>query len=134
MKKGRAQRSSQSGCPTTRPNLTNALRIDIEDPATGEIIAKCHAASVADIDDAVQLAHRTFKSGVWSKAPRHVRADVLDKCAELLTADLPRLIELEVRQTGRAIREMKAQVPTLVKWFKYCTRLGLKCAFQADDE
>lgn len=36
---------------------------------------------------------------------------------------LPRLIELEVRQTGRAIREMNAQVPTLVKWFKYYAAL-----------
>jgi acyl-CoA reductase-like NAD-dependent aldehyde dehydrogenase len=32
---------------------------------------------------------------------------------------LPQLIPLETRQTGRAIREMSAQVPSLVKWFKY---------------
>lgn len=64
-----------------------------------------------------------FKSGVWSKAPRHVRADTLDRIAELLTKNLPRLIELEVRQTGRAIREMNAQVPTLTKWFKYYAAL-----------
>jgi acyl-CoA reductase-like NAD-dependent aldehyde dehydrogenase len=52
-----------------------------------------------------------------------VRADTLDRIAELLTKNLPRLIELEVRQTGRAIREMNAQVPTLVKWFKYYAAL-----------
>lgn len=67
----------------------------------------------------MKLAHAAFKSGIWSKAPRHVRADVLEKIAELLTKNLPQLIELEVRQTGRAIREMNAQVPSLVKWFKY---------------
>ena len=33
------------------------------------------------------------------------------------------LIDLEVRQTGRAIREMRAQVPSLVKWFKYYAAL-----------
>lgn len=60
---------------------------------------------------------------MWSKAPRHVRADTLDRTAELLTKNLPRLIELEVRQTGRAIREMNAQVPSLVKWFKYYAAL-----------
>jgi acyl-CoA reductase-like NAD-dependent aldehyde dehydrogenase len=52
-----------------------------------------------------------------------VRADTLDRIAELLTKDISRLIELEVRQTGRAIREMNAQVPTLVKWFKYYASL-----------
>ena len=33
------------------------------------------------------------------------------------------LIELEVRQTGRAVREMNAQVPSLVRWFKYYAAL-----------
>jgi acyl-CoA reductase-like NAD-dependent aldehyde dehydrogenase len=33
------------------------------------------------------------------------------------------LIPLEVQQTGRAIREMSAQVPSLVKWFKYYAAL-----------
>ncbi|KAF2738953.1 aldehyde dehydrogenase-like protein [Polyplosphaeria fusca] len=100
-----------------------AEQIPIEDPSTGEIFAYCHAASAQDVDEAVQQAHAVFKAGSWSRAPRHVRAHVLDKIADLLTANLPRLVDLEVRQTGRAIREMKAQVPTLVKWFKYYASL-----------
>lgn len=67
----------------------------------------------------MRAAHAAFKSGVWSKAPRHVRAETLERAADLLTKNLPRLIALEVRQSGRAIREMNAQVPTLTKWFKY---------------
>ncbi|KAF2660970.1 betaine aldehyde dehydrogenase [Lophiostoma macrostomum CBS 122681] len=100
-----------------------AKLLEVEDPATGERFAQCHAATESDIDTAVQLAHATYQAGTWAKAPRHVRADVLDKIAALLTATLPQLIELEVRQTGRAIREMRAQVPTLVKWFKYYSAL-----------
>lgn len=87
------------------------------------MFAHCHAASSTDVDSAVQTAQKAFKSGIWSKAPRHVRAYTLDRIAELLVKNLPRLIELEVRQTGRAIREMNAQVPTLVKWFKYYAAL-----------
>ncbi|KAL1605465.1 hypothetical protein SLS59_003267 [Nothophoma quercina] len=101
----------------------NAERLDIEDPATGEIFAECHAASADDVEHAVQVAQKTFKSGVWSRAPRHVRAETLDRIAELLTKNMRSLIDLEVRQTGRAIREMNAQVPTLVKWFKYYASL-----------
>ncbi|KAE9582699.1 Phenylacetaldehyde dehydrogenase [Colletotrichum fructicola] len=101
----------------------HAEQIPVEDPATGEIFASCHAASAEDVDEAIRIAHNTFKAGSWSKAPRHVRAEVLDKTAELLTAELPSLIPLEVQQTGRAIREMRAQVPTLVKWFKYYAAL-----------
>lgn len=48
---------------------------------------------------------------------------MLEKAATLLTSKLPELIDLEVKQTGRVIREMKAQVPSLVKWFKYFAAL-----------
>lgn len=71
------------------------------------------------MDKAVQIAHRTFKSGSWSRAPREKRAGVLDKAADLLMENIPDLIPLEVRQTGRAMREMQAQVPSLVRWFRY---------------
>lgn len=67
----------------------------------------------------MQSAHLVYKSGIWSRSPRGTRADVLDKAAELLTTNLPHLIPLEVQQTGRAIREMQAQVPSLVRWFRY---------------
>ncbi|XXH01019.1 hypothetical protein Hte_007370 [Hypoxylon texense] len=100
-----------------------AEQIPVEDPATGEIFAQCHAASTADVERTITLAHEAFKSGIWSKAPRHHRADVLDKCAVLLTEALSSMIPLEVRQTGRAIREMNAQVPSLVRWFKYYASL-----------
>jgi acyl-CoA reductase-like NAD-dependent aldehyde dehydrogenase len=117
-------RSSQLAIPLLpRRHPADIFRLAIEDPATGEIFAHCHAASAEDVEKTVQTAHKAFKSGIWSKAPRHVRADTLDRIAELLVKNLPRLIELEVRQTGRAIREMNAQVPTLVKWFKYYAAL-----------
>ncbi|KAK5626602.1 hypothetical protein RRF57_002317 [Xylaria bambusicola] len=97
--------------------------IPIENPATGEIFATCHAASEEDINNTVAMAQAAFKSGVWSRESRHRRADVLDKSATLLEAELPELIALEVRQTGRAVREMKAQVPSLVRWLKYYASL-----------
>lgn len=104
----------------TKPILKS---IPIEDPSTGTIFAHCHSASPEDVNDTLLLAHKTFQSGTWSRSPRHHRADILDRCATLLTTALPQLITLEVQQTGRAIREMNAQVPSLVRWFKYYAAL-----------
>ena len=87
------------------------------------MLVSCHAASAEDVHDAVEIAHHAFQSGVWSKRPRHERAIVLDKIAGLLAEHLPAFIELEVQQTGRAAREMYAQVPTLVRWFDYYAAL-----------
>ncbi|KHN97319.1 betaine aldehyde dehydrogenase [Metarhizium album ARSEF 1941] len=83
------------------------------------------AASQQDVDDAIQNAHEVFKSGVWSRASRHHRARVLEKIAEIVAQELPNLIHVEVRQTGRAVREMKAQIPSLLRWFKYYASLLL---------
>lgn len=99
------------------------FRIPIEDPSTGTIFAQCHSASPEDVHQTLTLAHNAFQTGTWSRSPRHHRADVLDRCATLLTTALPDLIPLEVQQTGRAIREMNAQVPSLVRWFKYYAAL-----------
>lgn len=68
-------------------------------------------------------AHAAFRAGTWSRSPPHQRADVLDRAAALLAEHLPALIDLEVRQTGRAVREMCAQVPSLVRWFRYYAAL-----------
>ncbi|KAH8898417.1 aldehyde dehydrogenase [Thozetella sp. PMI_491] len=95
----------------------------VVDPASGEVIALCHTASPEDVDSAVTAAHAAYESGAWSRAPRHHRADVLDTCATLLSAALPGLIALEVKQTGRPIREIKLQMPSIVKWFKYYASL-----------
>ncbi|PFH61352.1 hypothetical protein XA68_17601 [Ophiocordyceps unilateralis] len=97
----------------------NGPIIPVEDPSTSHVFAECQSASAADVEAAIHLAHETFKSGAWSRASRHTRADVLDRAAELLSAELPSLIRLEVRQTGRALREMTAQLPTLLRWFRY---------------
>ncbi|KAK7958041.1 hypothetical protein PG988_012889 [Apiospora saccharicola] len=97
--------------------------IPVEDPATGDIFAQCHGASSEDVDETIQLAQNVFQSGIWSKASPHARADVLEAAATLLAKEVPNLIPLEVRQTGRAVREMQAQVPSLVRWFKYYAAL-----------
>ncbi|KAH6877283.1 aldehyde dehydrogenase domain-containing protein [Thelonectria olida] len=93
--------------------------IPIDDPATGEVFAKCHTPSDSEVNDIVQLAQATFDSGVWSKASRQDRADVLERAANILKSNLSVLIPLESQQTGRVIREMEMQVPSLVRWFGY---------------
>ncbi|KOS19828.1 NAD/NADP-dependent betaine aldehyde dehydrogenase [Escovopsis weberi] len=101
----------------------NGDPIPVENPATKKIFAECHSASTQDVEETIQIAHAAFKSGVWSRASRQFRADVLTKAADLLTAVLPTLVPLEVEQTGRAHREMQVQVPALVRWFRYFSAL-----------
>ena len=62
------------------------------------------------MNSTISNSHDVFESGVWSRCDVRERAKVLNRIAEVLRKDIPRLAELEVVQTGRAVREMKAQV------------------------
>ncbi|OAA75659.1 betaine aldehyde dehydrogenase [Akanthomyces lecanii RCEF 1005] len=97
--------------------------LHVQNPANGETIASTHTPSEEDVASVVEIAHKMYADGVWALASRQHRADVLDKAAELLAASLDKLIAWEVMQTGRPIREMKAQVPSLVRWFRYYAAL-----------
>ncbi|KAG8626204.1 hypothetical protein KVT40_006605 [Elsinoe batatas] len=106
-----------------KPQPGNGEFIPIEDPSTGEIFAHVHSASPSDVTHTLSLAHASHLSGIWSRTSAHYRADILDRIALLLPQHLPSLIALEVRQTGRPLRELRAQIPSLVRWFKYYASL-----------
>ena len=74
------------------------------------------AANSEDIQRTVVDAHATFESGVWSRASANHRSKVLTRLARALEERIPALAELETLQTGRAIREMRAQLGRLPEW------------------
>ena len=92
---------------------------DVENPATGEHICKVEAADAKLTDYAIDIAHGTYLSGEWSKADVRHRAKVLQQISVDLRARIDELAELEVVQTGRSVREMKAQLGRLPEWFEY---------------
>ncbi|KAH8993846.1 Aldehyde/histidinol dehydrogenase [Lactarius hatsudake] len=80
-------------------------------------------ASPEDVQHAVADAHAVFESGVWSRAPAIHRSKVLTRLARALEERVPAFAELETLQTGRAIREMRAQLGRLPEWFEYYAAL-----------
>jgi acyl-CoA reductase-like NAD-dependent aldehyde dehydrogenase len=64
----------------------------------------------------VNGAHTVFESGIWSRAPSFHRSKVLTRLARALEEHIPAFAELETLQTGRAIREMRAQLGRLPEW------------------
>ena len=74
------------------------------------------AANSEDIGRTVVDAHAVFQSGIWSRAPAIHRSKVLTRLARALEERVPALAELETLQTGRAIREMCAQLSRLPEW------------------
>src|SRR2546425_11928785 len=82
-------------------------RIEVNDPATGEVIATVASASVQDALAAVDAASEAFRP--WAaKAPRQ-RAEILRKAFELMLRDQERLAEQSVRGNGQAMVEARGE-------------------------
>ena len=101
--------------------------IESIDPATGEVWAHVAYGGVADIDHAVTTA-RDALNGPWGRMPGHERAALLRKLADLYQANSARLAELETRDSGRAIRESRADVGAHHHWLHWYASLADKLA------
>ncbi|BDD58855.1 hypothetical protein MPDQ_007500 [Monascus purpureus] len=99
-------------------------RLVVINPADESPIATVDATPHATVDEIVSKSLVTFKEGPWSRAEASDRFAVLVKAASLLRARIPEFVELEVRQTGRPIREMRAQLARIPEWLEYFAGLA----------
>lgn len=79
-------------------------------PATGEVIARLHAATPAIIEKAIASAKRAQKE--WASWSPAARGRVLKKAAEIMRARNRELSELETLDTGKPIQETIVADPT----------------------
>lgn len=99
--------------------------LELINPATAKVFARCHSASAEDTDAAVRSARAAFSSGVWSQMPIHERARILNRFGDLMERDMHELYQLETVNNGRPITETKAQITRLPEWYRYNAALML---------
>jgi betaine-aldehyde dehydrogenase len=91
---------------------------ELTEPATGEPLARAAIAGEADIDRAVEAA-RAALEGPWGKTPATERSRLLHALADAIVANRKELAELEVRNVGKAISSVKAEVNQAVENFRF---------------
>ncbi|RWA65928.1 aldehyde dehydrogenase [Mesorhizobium sp.] len=96
-----------------------AATFDSIDPSTGTPWATMPAAGVADVDRAVEAAHRALRSGPWASLTATARGKLLVRLGDLVAANAGRLAELETRDTGKIIRETRAQIAYVGDYYRY---------------
>ncbi|WP_217569794.1 aldehyde dehydrogenase [Mesorhizobium sp. GbtcB19] len=96
-----------------------ASTFDSIDPSTGLPWATMPAATTADVDRAVEAAHRALRSGPWAAMTATARGKLLVKLGDLVAANAGRLAELETRDTGKIIRETRAQIAYVGDYYRY---------------
>jgi acyl-CoA reductase-like NAD-dependent aldehyde dehydrogenase len=91
---------------------------ELTEPATGEPLARVAMGGEADIDSAVDAA-RAALDGPWGKTPPTERSRLLHALADAMVANRKELAELEVRNVGKAISSVKAELNQGVENFRF---------------
>src|SRR5205823_3103370 len=91
---------------------------DLSEPATGEPLARAAMANEQDVDRAVEAA-RSALEGDWGKTPPTERSRLLHALADALVANRKELAELEVRNVGKALSSVKAELNQAVENFRF---------------
>ena len=97
---------------------------ELSEPATGESLARVAVASEADVDRAVEAAQAAL-DGDWGRTPPTERSRLLHGLADAIQANRKELAELEVRNVGKAISSVKAELAQGVENFRfYASAIG----------
>ena len=88
-------------------------------PYTGRPWALIPRGNKTDVDRAVAAAAHAFKEGAWPKLTPSGRGALLHRFADLLSEHAQRLAEIEVRDNGKLIAEMAAQLRYIPQCYRY---------------
>jgi len=92
--------------------------IDVENPATRQVIAQVPRGGDADVDRAVRAAAKAFES--WREVPPRDRGRLLMKIADAVEAEIEPIARTVALETGNALRtQARAELKTTAEVFRY---------------
>ena len=104
---------------------TSGRTFESENPYTGRPWARLADGTAEDVDLAVAAARSAF-DGEWGRKTGFERAAIMRACADAIAANAERLAILEVRDSGKLLREMLGQLQALPQWYYYFAGLADK--------
>ncbi len=108
-----------------RVEAASGQRYDSVDPYLGAPWASAADGDAADVDAAVAAARRAL-AGPWGQLTGFGRARLMRRLADLIARDADRLADVETRDTGKLLREMRGQLGSIPQWFYYFSGLADK--------
>ena len=97
----------------------NGARIDVVCPSDGKVFASIPASGQADVDRAIEAASKAFHEGPWNTIPAFERGRMLSKLSVLVADHADELAALESRDTGKPLRQGKADVAAAQRYYEF---------------
>ena len=104
----------------------SGARIDVVCPSDGKVFASIPASGAVDVDRAVKAARRAFDSGPWGRMPAVERGRCLTRLFHLVEKHGDELAALESRDTGKPVRQGRADVAATMRYYEFYGGAGDK--------
>ena len=100
-------------------------RLDVIAPADGRAFATIAAGTAEDVDAAVRAARRAFE-GEWGRLDAAERGRILLRMSALVAEHADELTALEARDTGKPLRQARADIVACARYFEFYGGAGDK--------
>lgn len=113
--------------PTRYPLYINGQRVEPHsgkylesfNPTSGQPWCEIADADETDVDNAVQAARKALANPDWRRITQTQRSKLLRRLAELVADNGEQLAQIETRDNGKLIREMRAQLGAMPDAYHY---------------
>jgi acyl-CoA reductase-like NAD-dependent aldehyde dehydrogenase len=93
--------------------VTGSAALNVINPATEKVFARCPAATKAELDAAISAATRAFPA--WASKRFGERADFVKRYVVALSSQYDELADLLVREQGKPIAQARAELDSAFK-------------------
>ncbi|WCN39517.1 aldehyde dehydrogenase [Aneurinibacillus uraniidurans] len=101
-------------------DATSNRLFDVHDPSTGELVARVHEASEADVHDAVMAARRAFEESEWRTMSVKQRCALVRRMGDIMIERKEELARLEALDVGKPYRDaLEHEIPRAANNMKF---------------
>jgi betaine-aldehyde dehydrogenase len=98
----------------------------VVNPSDATVVTEVDVATDDQVQAAIAAARRAFDHTDWPRTPTPERAALLDRVSGLLERDLEALAREETLNTGKAMRESRADIADVIRVFRYYADLAVE--------
>jgi len=92
--------------------------LPVENPSTGQTIARIARGTKADIDAAVNAA-KDARNGEWGHLPAFERGRLLSKMAHVVLGHVDALAKIEAADVGKPLKQARADAVALARYLEF---------------
>ena len=127
-----AMPTEASAAPKAYRLLIDGKHVDARDgrtlernsPGHGFTVSRYAQAGEAEVEAAMQAAHKAFETGPWPRMKAAERAAILLKTADLIEARLEDIARLDALESGKPIAQARGEIGGAVDIWRYAASLA----------